>query len=155
MKRAALLALTALALIASGCGNSEENDYVKQVNTADAHARAAAAGVSKAQPNPKASAAAFETAADKLNAVVEEYEAIAPPDNAKKAHALTIKGLTGVVELFREFAKDTRAVKTQADADALTKQAEAISSAKPFRQLEQARRELADAGYKIEGISDK
>ena len=149
MKRTVLLLLTAVALIASGCGNSEENDYIKQVNAADAKAQAALSDLGKKVTTAKAAAVSFDDAADRLEPVVKEYEAIDPPSNAEKAHATTIAGMTGLVALLRSIADDYRSANTQAEVDALEKQARNITSERPFRLLEQARRELADAGYKV------
>jgi hypothetical protein len=151
MKRPVLIVLAALALLATGCGNSEENDYVKQVNAVDAKVTAAIGEVAKGANNQAAAAKAFDQAATRLDVVVKDYEAIDPPGNAAGAHTKTIAGIKGLADLFRDFADQTRAANTSAEADALRKRAESITATKPFKQLAQARAELEKAGYKVEG----
>jgi ABC-type transporter Mla subunit MlaD len=150
MKRIALIVLTAIALLVAGCGNSKENDYVTQVNAADAKITAAVAEVAKSSSSQAAAAKAFDKAADRLDVVVKDYQAIDPPDNAAGAHKKTIAGISGLADLFRDFADQTRAANTNAEAAALQKRAETITSTKPFRQLAQARAELEKAGYKVQ-----
>jgi cysteinyl-tRNA synthetase len=151
MKRIALLLLTTTALLAAGCGSSnEQNDYVKQVNAADAKAKAAFTGLNSPSKTPAAAANSFDDAADRLKPAIADYEAIDPPDNAAKAHAKTIAGYKGLVALLRSTAEDFRKANTQAELDALAEKTANITSAKPFQQLDQARAELAKAGYKVQ-----
>lgn len=151
MKRIALLLLTVTALLVAGCGSSsEENDYVKQVNAADAKAKAAFTGLSSPSSTPAEAAKSFDGAADKLEPVIADYEAIDPPDNAARAQAKTLAGVRGLVALLRSTADDFRKANTPEELAALAEKTANITSAKPFQQLNQARAELAKAGYKVE-----
>ncbi|HVJ98186.1 MAG TPA: hypothetical protein VNC41_15255, partial [Acidimicrobiia bacterium] len=137
MKRIALLLLTTCALIASGCGgNSDENDYVKEVNAADIQAQAAFKNLGTNTSTPKAAAKSFDSAADKLEPVVAEYKAIDPPENAASAHAKTIAGVEGLVALMREIADDFRSANTASEFNEIAERTADITSEKPFRQLE-------------------
>jgi PBP1b-binding outer membrane lipoprotein LpoB len=151
MKPIALILLAAIALIAAGCGNSEQNDYVKQVNAADAKAQAALSALSAQNTaTPKQTAKAFDAAATKLEPVVADYVLIDPPKNAKSAHAKTVAGINGLVALLKKTADDFRAANTPAKLKALQRRMANITSAKPLRLLAQARDELTKAGYKVQ-----
>jgi len=152
MKRIALILLTATALIAAGCGgNSDENAYVKQLNAADAKAAAALSSLgSPSSDSAKAAANSFDTAADRVALVVKDYKAIDPPENAEHSHAMTITGLNGLVALLRDTADDFRSATTAADFAQIKRDADSLTSAKPFKQLAAARVELAKAGYKVQ-----
>jgi cysteinyl-tRNA synthetase len=154
MNRIALFLVTALALVAvAGCGssNKEQNDYVEQVNAVDAKAKTAFSDLGAASSSPAKAAQSFDKAADRLEPIIADYKAIDPPDNAKAAHAETIAGVTGLVALLRQTANEFRAAKTPAELTALAEKTANITSAKPFRQLDDARAKLAKAGYKVEG----
>ena len=154
MKRTALLLVTAFALIVSGCGgNSEENDYVKEINAADLQAQAALKRTGTPATSARGTAKRFDDTADKLEPVIAQYKAINAPDSAKKAHARTVAGMVGLVALFREIADDFRAAKTQTQINKIAARTADFDSEEPFRQLKAARKELAKAGYKVEGAS--
>ena len=151
MKRIALVLLTATALLVAGCGSSsDQNDYVKQVNAVDAKATAVLSNAGNAPKTTAGTAKHFDTVADNLKPVIAEYKAFDPPSNAKSAHAETIAGMTGVVALFHSFAADFRSAKTPDEFNAIAARLADITSAKPFRQLDDARAKLAKAGYKVQ-----
>jgi uncharacterized phage infection (PIP) family protein YhgE len=139
-----------LGLVVAGCGNSDKNDYVKQVNQAIASLQKSLTDVGGAvnasgSGDVSAAASVLEKGGKAMDTTAAKFEGIKPPSDAKEANAKIADGLHKLAGSFRDMAKEARAK----DVQALTKSLGAFQTSPGAQEIQQAQDELSKAGYKI------
>jgi hypothetical protein len=139
-----------LGLVVAGCGSSDKNDYVKQVNQAIASLQKSLTDVGGAvnasgSGDVSAAAGVLERGGKAMDKAASNFEGIKPPSDAKDANAKIADGLHKLAGSFRDMAKEARAK----DVQGLTKSLGAFQTSPGAQEIQQAQDELSKAGYKI------
>ena len=139
-----------LGLVVAGCGGSDKNDYVKQVNQAITSLQKSLTDVGGAvnasgSGDVTAAAAVLDRGGKAMDNAASKFEGIKPPSDAKDANAKIADGLHQLAGSFRDMAKQARAK----DVQALAKSLGAFQTSTGAQELQQAQDELTKAGYKI------
>jgi hypothetical protein len=150
LSRPLIAGALALGLVAAGCGGSDKNDYVKQVNQAIASLQKSLTDVGGAvnasgSGDVTAAANVLERGGKAMDNTAAKFEDIKPPSDAKDANAKIADGLHKLAGSFRDMAKEARAK----DVQGLTKSLGAFETSPGAQEIQQAQDELAKAGYKI------
>jgi hypothetical protein len=110
MKRSArvitvLIAIATAAVIAAGCGNGEQNDYVDQVNSIQQDiADAATEAGSSAPSNPQEAADVGHQIADAFAQGATDLEAVDPPEEVADLHQQLTDELKSVADQINQAA---------------------------------------------------
>lgn len=152
LSRPLIAGALALGLVAAGCGGSDKNDYVKQVNQAIASLQKSLTDVGGAvnaagSGDVAAAAGVLERGGKAMDKAASNFEGIKPPSDAKDANAKIADGLHKLAGSFRDMAKQARAK----DVQGLTKSLGAFETSPGAEEIQQAQDELSKAGYKIAG----
>jgi hypothetical protein len=149
-RRAWAALLAALALVAAGCGGTSKDDYEKKVDavgkTLDDQFTEIGRDIQSAGSLPKA-AGDVEKGADALDEAAADLDDIDPPDDAKDAHEKIVGGVELLADDFRAASKAAASNDTAKVLELLG----GLETSKGFKQITQARNELKDAGYDVEG----
>jgi hypothetical protein len=105
--RAALLCcLTVAALALAACGNSEQNDYVDQVNAVQTEfLNAMTAAASTPPTNPSQAGDLISSMEDAFNTAAEDLQAISPPDDVADLHQQLIDKMSELGDKVSEVGK--------------------------------------------------
>ena len=144
MKRIIGLAL-AVAALTAGCGSADKNEYVTSVNNAQA---SLTTSLSKINPagKPEQIATELDEGGTAIEATVQDFKAIEPPEDAAKAHDQIVSGLSALATTFHDAAEAARAKDTEKMATLLG----GIQTSEGAKQLQAAQKELVANGYKFE-----
>jgi hypothetical protein len=138
----------AAALFVAGCGGSggvSKNDYVKSLNEAVSSLQQSTASLGPAATTGGAAEQRLEDGAKAMDAAAENFNEIAPPDDAKHAHGQIVDGLHKFADTFRDAAEAARAK----DSSKLLKVISDIDSSPGAKELQAATEELAANGYNV------
>jgi hypothetical protein len=88
LKNVILLAVlaSAVALVATGCGNGEKNDYVDEVNAIQTDLQTEAAGIAAAGSNPNQIADVASQMQELFAGAADDLEAVEPPEDVADLH---------------------------------------------------------------------
>jgi hypothetical protein len=142
----------AVALVAAGCGGAggDKNAYVKSLNKAEATLQRSLSGlgqdIGSGGVGPQM-ASKLDASADAMDKAAGDFDGIAPPQDAKHAHAKIVDGLHKIGDLFRDAAKAARAK----DLRALSKTLTRFDQSAGAREIQQAQDELKANGYNVAG----
>ena len=152
LKYPSVLALAgALALAAAGCGSSNKNDYVKQLNKAVASLQtslsSATQDIGSAGTDGSAVAAKLESGGKAMDTAADNFDKIDPPSDAEHAHGEIVDGLHKLAGTFRDAAKSARSN----HLEEVVKTLSAFQTSPGAQEIEKAQNELKDSGYKVAG----
>jgi hypothetical protein len=143
---ACLVAIAALAVTACGSSGTSRNDYVKQLNKAEAALQKNLSGIGGAISDPKQAPAQLDAGGKAMEDAAADFQAITPPDDAKHAHGQFIDGLHKLADTFHGAAEQAKSK----DLSGLQKTLTGLLSSPGIAEIQDAQNELKDAGYKIE-----
>ena len=139
----------AAALFVTACGGSggvSKNDYVKSLNDAVASLQKSTASLGPAATSGGAAEQRLEDGAKAMDAAAENFNSIAPPDDAEHAHGQIVDGLHKFADTFRDAADAARAE----DNEKLLQVISDIDSSPGAKELQAATEELAAKGYNVQ-----
>jgi hypothetical protein len=138
----------AVALFVAGCGGSgvSKNDYVKDLNEAVASLQKSTASLGPEATSGGAAEQRLQDGAKAMDAAAENFNNIAPPDDAKHAHGQIVDGLHKFADTFRDAAD---AAHSKDDAK-LLKVISSIDESPGAKELQAATEELAAKGYNVQ-----
>jgi hypothetical protein len=147
MRKFALIAAIASALVVSACGNADKNEYVTDVNQATTALTTSMAKIGQINPtDPAAVAGTLDEGGAAIEKAAKDFEAITPPEDAQKAHDLMVSGLHSLATTFGDAADAARAK----DTEKLMKVLGEIQTSKGAKDIQAAQNELMKQGYKFE-----
>jgi hypothetical protein len=141
-----LAVAAALAVTACGSSGTSRNEYVKQLNKAEAALQKNLSGIGGAISDPKQAPAQLDAGGKAMEDAAADFEAITPPDDAKHAHGQFIDGLHKLADTFHGAAKQAKAKNLSGLQQTLT----GLLSSPGISEIQDAQNELKAAGYKIE-----
>jgi hypothetical protein len=137
------------ALFVAGCGGSggvSKDDYVKSLNEAVASLQKSTASLGPEATSGGAAVTRLEDGAKAMDAAAENFNNIAPPEDAEHAHGQIVGGLHKFADTFRDAADAARAK----DDDKLLKVITAIDESPGAKELQAATEGLAARGYNVQ-----
>jgi hypothetical protein len=150
MFRLCAVVLAAATLIGAGCGGTSKEDYEEEIDgigqtldeqfTQIGRDIQASGGLENAAPD-------VDRGADALDDAVADLEEVDPPDDAEDAHEKIIEGVGLLADDFRAAAQAAG----ENDAPRVLKLFGDIQATEGFQRIVEARDELRDAGYDVEG----
>ena len=150
MSRVLAVFLAAVALVAAGCGGSDKEDYEEEIDkvgqTLDEQFTEIGRDI-QASGGLKRAAPEVEKGAEALDDAVADLEEIDPPDDAEAAHGKIVRGVGLLADDFREAGRAAG----ENDAPRVLRLFGDIESSEGFRMIVEARDDLREAGYDVEG----
>jgi hypothetical protein len=150
MLRLCAVLLAATALLGAGCGGTSKEDYEEEIDdigqtldeqfTQIGRDIQSSGGLRNAAPDVEKGAVALDDA-------VGELEEVDPPDDADSAHEKIIEGVGLLADDFRAAAQAAG----ENDAPRVLRLFGDIQSSEGFQRIVEARDELREAGYDVEG----
>jgi hypothetical protein len=149
-RRAVAAGLAALSFAVAGCGGTSKEDYQQEIDEVvqqrDDQFTEIARNI-QASGSLESAAADIEKGAEALDDAAADLEDIEPPDDAEDAHQKIVDGFDTLAEDFRAAAQAASANDARRVLDLFGN----FEASAGFRKIEQARKELRDAGYDVEG----
>jgi hypothetical protein len=152
MRRALLLLLSLVALVAAGCGDSGggsgKQDYERELTRATGSLQQAFDGLRKSTSEattPKASGERLAAGAKALDRAAGDFADIEPPEDATAAHRKLVAGLRDLAATFRKGADAAK----RNDEAGVQRALEGLASSKGVREITQAQDELERQGISV------
>jgi hypothetical protein len=155
MRRTLLLLTTLPALVAAGCGGSDEPATDAKAYQRDLDATATTlsktfdkvgAGLSSGS-SLTSLAGALDQGATVLHKAADDFDAITPPKQAQAGHDQLVEGLDELATSFADGAKVTRS----ADPEKITAAMRAVQSSPGTKKVGAAEKKLEAAGFTLPG----
>lgn len=132
IKLGSVLAIAAVAVIAVGCGDVEEqNDYVEQVNALQNELVAEVTDAVSGTPpsNPRQAAAVAGELGDIFSASADDIEAVTPPEEVADLHAQLVETIREIADQIASAEDAFTSGNAQEAAQAATELQNATNSA--------------------------
>ncbi len=99
-----LVAVSAIAVLAAGCGNSEQNDYVDQVNELQNQlvAQVSDAVGGAAPTTPKEAAAVAADLEQIFSQSADDFAAVTPPDEVADLHGQLVDQIRQIADQIKQ-----------------------------------------------------
>ena len=144
----ALVAAVALTVAACGGEGTDRNEYVNSINRAVATLQSSMSSLGDvgSASSGKQIAARLQDGGEAMDAAAADFDKIAPPSDAERAHAKLVDGLHKFADTFHDAAKAARAN----DGDKLQATLANIERSPGAREIQQAQDDLEASGYKVD-----
>jgi hypothetical protein len=152
------VAAVACAVALGGCAEDEaggalsKSEYEERFREVIREAEESAPAPAPGSQTPQEQAEEIDTGLDRIRSTASELAELEPPADIAPAHAMFVDGLRGVADDAEKLVSALRAG-DEARADAMLDRG-TIASPATARKIGRARREFADKGYDLGGVSE-